>query len=172
MTRRSCLLALPISLRAQVRYPGLGRGWDGEFELASRQLLALAEATPAAQFSFRPATGVRSTSELYMHVAMGNYGLLAAAGAKTGGAHWPKEIRPDHERTVKDKQDVVGWLGDSFLAVKAARGTFDESRMVEFIGGKVPASQVMLRLLLHNHEHMGQAIAYARMCGVRPPWSA
>jgi uncharacterized damage-inducible protein DinB len=37
--------------------------------------------------------------------------------------------------------------------------------------GEVPVSQVMLRLLVHNHEHMGQAISYARMSGVTPPWS-
>ena len=27
-------------------------------------------------------------------------------------------------------------------------------------------------LLSHAHEHLGQSIAYARMNGVTPPWSA
>ena len=30
---------------------------------------------------------------------------------------------------------------------------------------------VFLRILVHNNEHMGQAIAYARMNGIVPPWS-
>ena len=28
-----------------------------------------------------------------------------------------------------------------------------------------------VRILGHSHEHMGQASAYARMMGIRPPWS-
>jgi uncharacterized damage-inducible protein DinB len=42
---------------------------------------------------------------------------------------------------------------------------------VKFLGSDVPAAYVLLRILVHNHEHMGQAIAYARMSGVTPPWS-
>ena len=30
---------------------------------------------------------------------------------------------------------------------------------------------VYLRILVHNNEHMGQLVAYARMTGVKPPWS-
>lgn len=42
---------------------------------------------------------------------------------------------------------------------------------MKFLGSDVPAAYVLLRILVHNHEHMGQAIAYARMSGVTPPWS-
>lgn len=86
---------------------------------ASGQLLALAEATPAEEFSFRPAPGVRSTSEVYMHVAVGNYWLLAQSGVKHGGAHWPNEIPPDAENKVAAKAEVVRWLKDSLAAVRA-----------------------------------------------------
>lgn len=27
------------------------------------------------------------------------------------------------------------------------------------------------RTLVHNHDHLGQAIAYGHMIGVAPPWS-
>jgi uncharacterized damage-inducible protein DinB len=167
-------LALPLlsALLAQAPPEGLGRGWSGEFELAARQLVALAEATPADKFSFRPGPGVRSTSEMYMHVAIGNYGLLAQAGVTPGGEHWPTEIPANAEKKITAKADVVRWLKDSLAAVRAARGKIDESKTVNFLGAKVPASYVLLRLLLHSHEHMGQAIAYARMSGVVPPWSA
>jgi uncharacterized damage-inducible protein DinB len=160
-------------LTAQSReYEGLGAGWSGEFELAARQLVQLAEATPAEKFSFRPAPGVRSTSEVFMHVAVGNYLLLSQAGAKTGGAHWPEKIMPDTERSVTSKTEVVKWLKDSLAAVRVGYPTVDGSRKVKFYGMEVPASNVLLRILVHNHEHMGQAIAYARMSGVTPPWSA
>lgn len=158
-------------LSAQAPPEGPGRGWSGEFEHAARQLVGLAEATPADKFSFRPGPGVRSTSELYMHVAVGNYWLLAQAGVKPGGAHWPGEIPADAEKRFTAKDDVVRWLKESLAAVRAAHATVDGSRMVKFFGAEVPATHVLLRLLVHNHEHMGQAIAYARMSQVTPPWT-
>jgi hypothetical protein len=165
----ACLHA-PV-LRAQAAPDGLGRGWNGEFDHAAHQLLALAEATPPDKFSFRPAPGVRSTSEVYMHVALGNYWLLTQAGVKPGEPHWPDRIPADAEKKVTAKADVVKWLGDSLAAVRAARDTVDGAKTVKFFGADVAASYVMLRLLVHNHEHMGQAIAYTRMSGVTPPWS-
>jgi hypothetical protein len=44
------------------------QGYDGEWLHATYQLVALAEATPADKFAWRPASGVRSTSEVYMHM--------------------------------------------------------------------------------------------------------
>lgn len=174
---RVCTIALLLlasrgAALAQTPPPeGLGRGWSGEFQHAARQLLALAEATPAEKFSFRPAPGVRSTSELYMHVAVNNYRLIAQAGVKPGGTHWPDMIPADAETKVTAKADVVRWLRDSLAAVRASHTGVDGTKTVTFLGAAVPASHVLLRILVHNHEHMGQAIAYARMCGVTPPWS-
>jgi len=28
-----------------------------------------------------------------------------------------------------------------------------------------------LRIIIHDNEHMGQLVAYARMNGITPPWS-
>ena len=30
----------------------------------------------------------------------------------------------------------------------------------------------LMAMLSHTHEHLGQSIAYARMVGVVPPWTA
>jgi len=73
---------------------------------------------------------------------------------------------------VTAKADVVRWLKDSLAAVRASHAVVDGARTVKFFGAEVPAAHVLLRLLVHNHEHMGQAIGYARMSGVTPPWSA
>ncbi len=164
------LLLAAVTLTAQTIPEGLGKGWSGEFTHATNQLLALAEATPADKFSYRPAPGVRSTSEVYMHVAVGNYYLLSQAGAKPG-AHWPDKIEADTEKKIKDKADVIRWLKDSFAAVKAAEPALDRSKKVTFFGQQTTVDGILLRILVHNHEHMGQAIAYARMSGVVPPWS-
>ncbi|MBM3760236.1 MAG: DinB family protein [Acidobacteria bacterium] len=162
---------LLLTLLAQAPPEGLGRGWLGEFDLASRQLLQLAEATPAEQFKYSPSPGTRTTAQLYMHVAIGNYFLLNQAGAKTGGPNWSDKIERDTESKISSKAEVIKWLSQSFAAVKEAYPTIDGNKQANFLGKPGPASNVLLRILVHNHEHMGQAIAYARSSGVKPPWS-
>jgi hypothetical protein len=54
---------------------GLWQGYDGEWSHVSQQLVALAEAIPADKYGWRPAPGVRSTSEVFMHIALANFYL-------------------------------------------------------------------------------------------------
>jgi uncharacterized damage-inducible protein DinB len=163
----SALLAL-LAL-AQKIPPGIGKGWMGEFDHATRQLNALGDAIPAEKFSWRPAPGVRSVSEVYMHVALANYFLLGQAGGKI-----PPDIKitQDTEKSVTAKADVLKWLKDSQELVRQSYPKLDRQKTVKFFDGEnTTADGVLLRLLVHNHEHMGQSIAYARSIGVKPPWS-
>jgi len=153
---------------AQSIPPELGQGWLPEFTLTSRQLLQLAEATPAEKFGWRPAPGVRSISEVYMHIAAGNLWLLDQAGLKT-----PEfgKLPKDPEKAVTAKADVMQWLRTSQEVVKRSYQTAERQKQVQFFGKDASVDGVFLRLLLHNNEHMGQSIAYARMNGIVPPWS-
>jgi uncharacterized damage-inducible protein DinB len=162
----SALLAL-LAL-AQSVPPGIGMGWMGEFDHASRQLNALADAVPAEKFSWRPAPGIRSVSEVYMHIAVGNYFLLGQAGVTL-----PSDVKiaADTEKSVTAKPDVIKWLKNSQDLVRQSYPKIDRQKKVKFFGNDTTADGVMLRLLVHNHEHMGQSIAYARTIGVKPPWS-
>jgi uncharacterized damage-inducible protein DinB len=148
---------------------GVGQGYDGEWGHVSQQLIALAEATPAEKFGWRPAPGVRSTSEIYMHIAMANFYLLSMTGPKM-----PPELKQGMDKTVTAKADVISWLKRSLEAVKtahAAEKPKDLERKVQLFGKDTTADAVYLRMIVHNNEHMGQLIAYARMTGVKPPWS-
>ncbi len=149
---------------------GVGEGWSGEFEHAARQLTQLAEAIPADKFSWRPGPGVRSTAEVFMHVAVANHFLLAQAGLKPGLDLGKLGKEPEKSLTAKD--DVIKFLKGSFDAVRAAVPTADRSKPTKLFGKAVTVDGVLLRILAHNHEHMGQLIAYARVNGVVPPWSA
>lgn len=155
---------------AQMLPPGVGEGWLGEFDHASRQLTQLAEATPAEKFAWRPGPGVRSTAEVYMHLAIANQYLLMQAGAKPSVD--PSTLGKEPERSITEKAAVIKFLKESFDAVRAAYKGADPQKKVQFLKKDVTAGDVFLRILVHNHEHMGQAIAYARMNGVVPPWSA
>src|ERR1700694_5055158 len=64
---------------------GLWQGYDGEGGHVSRQMIALAGVTPAQKFTWRPAPGVRSMSEVYMHIALANFYLLSVTGPKMPG---------------------------------------------------------------------------------------
>lgn len=159
--------ALMLTHPAAAQPAELGQGWLAEFNLAARQLQQLAEATPAEKFSWRPAPGVRSISEVYMHIALGNYFLLREAGVD---ADFPT-LPASPETAVTGKAEVIALLTDSFDAVRAAYPAADRQKTVQFFGKDARADDVLLRLLIHNHEHMGQSIAYARMNGIVPPWS-
>ena len=154
---------------AQDPLDGLWQGYDGEWRHVSQQLIALAEATPAEKFAWRPAPGVRSTSEVYMHIAIANFGLLSFTGPKM-----PAGIKEDTEKTVTSKVDVIDWLKRSLDAVKQAHlaeTPQDLARKVKIEGREATVDGMYLRIIVHANEHMGQLVAYARMTGVVPPWS-
>jgi uncharacterized damage-inducible protein DinB len=166
-----CGSALPRSAGAQTIPAELAQGWLPEFTLTSRQLVQLAEATPPDKFAWRPGPGVRSISEVYMHVALGNLRLLEFAGVKPSVD--TSKLPKDPEKSVTAKADVIQWLRTSFDAVSKAYQTADRQKQVKVFGGRdAIADGVFLRILLHCNEHMGQSIAYARMNGIVPPWSS
>jgi len=162
------LLSLP-KLSAQDPLDGLWQGYDGEWRHVSNQLVALAEATPADKFAWRPAPGVRSTSEVYMHIVMANFYLLSVTGPKM-----PPDLKMNVEKTITSKPEVIAWLKRSLEAVKQAHLTAhpkDMSRKVKVSGRDATVEGMYLRIIVHDNEHMGQLIAYARMNGIVPPWS-
>ncbi|HLJ51312.1 MAG TPA: DinB family protein [Bryobacteraceae bacterium] len=172
MIRTVLVLAIGISLPlfAQNVPPGLGQGWMPEFDDAAQQLVSLAEATPAEQFGWRPRAGVRSVSEVYMHLAIANYYLMGQAGAKIP-ADIAAKLKPDTEKGVTAKADVIQWLKDSQEFVRSNYANLDKQKKVKFFGKDTTADGILLRILVHENEHMGQSVAYARMIGVVPPWS-
>ena len=162
------LLIAPL-LSAQTMPEGIWQGYDGEWKHVSQQLIALAEATPADKFAWRPAAGVRSTSEVYMHIVLANFYLLSVTGPKM-----PADLKEDAEKTVTSKADVIQWLKRSLEAVKVAhlaQTPKDLERKVHIVDRDATVDGMYLRIIVHANEHMGQLVAYARMSGVVPPWS-
>ena len=170
--RKLFLILVLLSARpllAQKAPEGIWQGYDGEWGHVSRQLVALAEATPEEKFAWRPAPGVRSTSEVYMHIALANFYLLSVTGPAM-----PAELKEDMEKSVKSKAEVISWLKRSQDAVKQAHLAVkpaDVSRKVHIADRDATVDGMYLRIIVHANEHMGQLIAYARITGVAPPWS-
>jgi uncharacterized damage-inducible protein DinB len=150
---------------------GIWQGYDGEWRYVSRLLVSLAEAIPADKYGWRPEPGVRSVSEVLMHIAQSNYGLLSVTGPKM-----PPELESNAvEKRIVSKPEVVAYLRQSLEAVKTARAHLrpgDLQRKVKIAGETVNVDGMYLRIICHDNEHMGQLIAYARINGIVPPWSA
>ncbi len=87
----------------------------------------------------------------------------------------PADLKDDAEKTVTTKADVIRWLKRSLEAVKQAHMSEtpkDLVRKVHVQDRDATVDGMYLRIIVHANEHMGQLVAYARMTGVVPPWSA
>ncbi|HEY2394070.1 MAG TPA: DinB family protein [Candidatus Angelobacter sp.] len=167
------LLSTTAAFAQQKAPDGIWEGYDGEWRHVSQQLIALAEATPAEKFAWRPAEGVRSTSEVYMHLVIANFYLLSVTGPKMPTDMDISNIQKA-EKSVTSKAEVIAWLKRSLEAVKTAHATVtpkDLQRKVKISDREATVDGMYLRIIVHANEHMGQLVAYARMTGVTPPWS-
>ncbi len=151
-------------------YDGIWEGYEGEWRYVSNLLVSLAEEIPAERYSWRPAAGTRSVSEVLTHIAQGNFYLLSVTGPRM-----PADMEPnDLEKTLVGKPAVIAALKRSLEAVKSAHARLkpgDLERKVRVQGKTVPVEGIYLRIICHDNEHLGQLIAYARSNGVVPPWS-
>ena len=138
---------------------------------AEKKVLALAEATPAEKYAWRPAEKVRSTGEVFMHIAGGNYFLPTLWGGKMPDGVNPREF----DKSAGDKAKVIDTLKKSFESARQAINAApdaDLDKSIKIFGEDGTVREVILLIATHAHEHLGQSIAYARMNGIVPPWSA
>jgi uncharacterized damage-inducible protein DinB len=134
-----------------------------------KKLVALAEATPQEKYAWRPGPGVRSVSEVYMHIAFGNYFIPSFLGAKM-----PEGLTRDTEKTLTEKAKVIEALKKSFDHAREtveATPDSDLDKKVKVFGQEPSERMMLIGLVIHAHEHLGQSIAYARTNGIAPPWS-
>lgn len=136
---------------------------------AATKLIQLAEATPQDKMSWRPAEGVRSVSEVFMHVAGGNYFFPRFVGVTS-----ESPLGRDAEKTMTDKAQVTDALKRSFDHVRGVINQMpdaDLDKPTDLFGRRTTYRNALMSVVSHAHEHLGQMIAYARMNGVTPPWS-
>jgi len=149
----------------------------GQLEYVQKQILDLENAIPDAKMTWRPNKEVRSISEVYSHIAFGNYfvGKFAGFPLPEGVVAAAPADETKWEKMSTDKKVIREQIVKSFAHVENAIKTMSDAsleNMVDFFGNKMTVRSVLLGLLSHTHEHLGQSIAYARMQGVVPPWTA
>ena len=137
------------------------------------KIVALANAIPAEKYTWRPAEGVRSVSEVLMHLA-GEwyfYGPLSVAGKPPADFGVPRETLPKLEK-VTDKNAVLAELEKSWTHCRAQLTAADPAQLTgRYKPWNATLAQAAFGMTGDQHEHLGQLIAYARSVGVKPPWS-
>jgi uncharacterized damage-inducible protein DinB len=139
-------------------------------------IMALAKAVPEEKYSWKPADGVRSFQQVFLHIASGNQLLLNVAMNSPDADALKKLIdeQAKNEAAPTTKDKVIQALADSFTAIHTAIDRARPAtltRSVDFFGSPATTNAVLINLETHMAEHLGQAIAYSRMNGIVPPWS-
>jgi len=158
----------PSSTVAQTP-PGIRGEILGQVDDAANKLAQLAGAIPADKYSWRPGPGVRSVSEVLMHVTGANYFFPRFVGVQA-----PSPLPPGADTSVTDRAQIVEHMQRSFEHVRSVvRGVADADldKPTSVFGRPTTYRDALLLFVTHAHEHLGQMIAYARMIGVVPPWS-
>jgi len=147
--------------------------FEGQFGASAGKFVALAEAMPASAYDWSPGEGVASVAGVFMHVARYNY-MYPHENMGRATPVPPSEYRR-WEDEVTDKDQVVEILKASMQYVRTVAESMDAAALdheTTLYGRNVGEWAVMLQLVTHMNEHLGQSIAYARMNGVIPPWSS
>jgi len=159
-----------------------------ELNIPRVHLLSLAESLSEEAFAWRPAPDARTFSQVLVHISAGMMMLLYSAEAYSeevmefcgplegeGISLWVEMVHHslDKEKSVNHKSDVIALLQQSFAVVEREFTATSEDHLEarrDFGGEVTTARRIYLRILAHTHEHMGQAIAYAREMGFHVPW--
>ncbi len=178
-----CALASPTAARTQgtastpaaaanpaAPASGFRADFLADWDDMAKKAVSLAEAMPAEKFSWHP-QGARAVSEIYMHIASGNFGFMRLLGFEPPPGIDPRAL----EKSVTEKAKVVEVLKQSFEHVRQAvlkTSDADLDKSVKFFGQPSTIRNVLYVVGTHQHEHFGLAIAYARVNAVVPPWTA
>jgi uncharacterized damage-inducible protein DinB len=113
---------------------------------------------------------VRSFAEVFLHVSAANCSLYKLVGTPPPTGLDLKGL----EKSTTDKAKIITTLKDSFAHAKKAITAMpdaDLEKSMDWFGGKNTQRGILLFIVRHTAEHLGQSIAYARVVGIVPPWT-
>lgn len=146
-----------------------------DLDTLQSKFLALAEAIPADKYSWRPGPGVRSVGEVFMHVASEYYVYTPMSfGAERSPVIAKGQPAMEAFEKMSTKEDVLTHLKAGFAYATTAVNGLDPSTLTgkkKLFGGEYTIVETSLGMAADMHEHLGQLIAYARVNGIKPPWS-
>lgn len=151
---------------------------DKDVADVQKKMVDLAQAMPENTMDYRPMPGVRSVREVFLHISGENYLIPSFFGgaipASTGITAKDDKTVSTYEGRKISRDSTVAQLEQSFKNLRAAMAADSATALdgkISFFGGETTRERAWLGTVTHLHEHLGQAIAYARSNKVVPPWS-
>jgi DinB family protein len=146
-----------------------------DLDTLQSKFVALANAFPADKYAWRPAPGVRSVGEVFMHVASEYYvyAPMSYGATRSSVIDRGQDALKSFE-AKSTKEDVLKHLKEGFAYTKQQIDGLDPTAITgtkKLFGGDRTIIQTSFFMTDDLHEHLGQLIGYARMNGVVPPWS-
>jgi uncharacterized damage-inducible protein DinB len=141
------------------------------------KFMALANAIPAEKYSWRPSAGVRSVSEVFMHVVGEWYHWTPASIGGKAPTTFPADraqlmAKLDGLEKTTAKTDVIAELNKSWTHCRSQLTSADPATLTgKYKPWGMTVDAAAFAMAGDLHEHLGQLIAYSRSVGVKPPWS-
>jgi uncharacterized damage-inducible protein DinB len=132
---------------------------------------SLAAAMPAEKYAWRPGAGVRSVGEVYTHIISANYGVARALGTPFPAGFDPKAV-PALSGDKAKVQQALKESFDHFRQAILALSDADANKPQQMFNRQTTLRGSLMMIDRHWGEHLGQSIAYARVNGIVPPWTA
>ena len=163
------LLAFSINAVAQSQSKDAVKDWDDQWQMATKQLLGVAETMPADKYNYKPVKEVESFGDQIKHATLAMKVLLANAEGKTiktGEAlaamqklKTKPEIITEFRKTVEEGTDVI----------KRIAGKNDNDVVESQFFGKTTRRFLLMQAIAHNNNHYGQLVYFLRLNGLAPP---
>lgn len=146
--------------------PALAANAAGEyakhFEALTQLSIAVAQAMPPDQYSYRPHPESMTFGELMSHIATTNYQFCAGL----------KDFNTPALPTPADKDGIIKFLSDSFDYCSAVIPNLTAEQLDKAHNspdGHLPGCEILLAMYVHVAHHRGQAEIYLRNKGIKPP---
>lgn len=146
-----------------------------DLETIQSKFIELAGAMEAHMYAWPPMDGVRSVSQVFMVIVAENYFTPQRWGAAPPDGITVSFALFEELAEVTDKREVLDHLEKSSSYMLEAVANVSDEQMhetIQMFGQETTVQASLYRVVVDMHEHLGQAIAYARMNEVVPPWTA
>ena len=161
-----CALAVALMLPwAQAQPAGMQAAYAKDAGTLSDKFTGLARVM-SGKYDWKPGQGVRSVGDVFNLIVVENgmlTGVLSGTpntGAKQAPITDPEKLQDALKASYANLQKAIAGLPDNDLQTP-----------VKLFGRDMTKQSALILILLDQHEHLGQSIAYARSNGVVPPWS-
>ncbi|MGB7848605.1 MAG: DinB family protein [Candidatus Acidiferrum sp.] len=155
------LTLIPLSPTAAAPENAAGE-YSRHFDALRKLSVAVGQAMPPEQYSFRPHPESMNFGELMLHIAATNFQFCAGL----------KDSDPPALPSPTGKDAILQFLSGSFDYCSTLIPNLTEEQLNKTHNspdGRLPGREILLAMYVHVAHHRGQAEIYLRDKGIKPP---